>query len=230
VLAKPSTPSSDCAVPLHPVGCDRRFQRLLSDTAWASLPPRVQTRFLKRLAPGQSVVFRGQIMSMRMSRIGWALAQAARLVGAPLPVDSSGKNNAAMVGVSDDDRSGGQVWTRVYCRRNGFPQAVNSIKRFEGPTGLEEHIGAGIGMALRLRVDVTSLLFEADHYFLKTPFGRLRLPRWLGPGHMVIGHHDLSDAGAPGRFAFTLDLSHPVFGPLIHQNVLFTDMEEKSHA
>ncbi|MEL7200466.1 MAG: DUF4166 domain-containing protein [Pseudomonadota bacterium] len=214
---------------LQPEGRDRRFQRLLSPAQWAALPAAVQARFLKRLGRGQSVVFRGQIVAMKMSRLGWLLAQAARLIGAPLPVDPHTDKKAASVAVCDDAYTNGQVWTRIYARRHGFPQAVHSVKRFSGPTGLEEHIGAGIGMALRLRVENQSLLFEADHYFLKTPFGRVRLPRWLEPGHMVIGHHDLGGQGARGRFCFTLDLNHRVFGHLIHQNVLFTDMEEVSH-
>ena len=221
--------SHPVAVTLHPDGKDHRFQRLLSAAAWAELPSRVQQRFVKRLAPGTSIVFRGQIIAMQMSPLGWVLAQAARLVGAPLPVDPYGAKKAAIVSVSDDELTGGQIWTRIYCKKNGFPQAVNSVKCFDGPTGLEEHVGAGIGMALTLRVEAGSLLFETDHYFLKTPFGRVKLPAFLCPGRMVVGHHDLAAAGAPGRFSFTLDLVHPVFGTLVHQNVLFTDMEENRH-
>ncbi|MEL6789456.1 MAG: DUF4166 domain-containing protein [Pseudomonadota bacterium] len=214
---------------MQPQGQDRRFERLLPADQWQALPQAVRARFLKRLGPGESVLFRGQIVAMHMTSLGWLLAQAARFIGAPLPVDPCTKNKAASVAVSDDPHTAGQVWTRIYGRRSGFPQAVHSVKRFTGPTGLEEHIGGGIATALRLRVENKSLLFEADHYFLKTPFGRVRLPRWLEPGHMIIGHHDLSAQGATGRFSFTLDLIHPVFGPLIHQNVLFTDMQEDTH-
>lgn len=214
---------------LQPRGIDRRFERLLPVDDWQKLPIAVQNRFRKRLDPGQSVVYRGQVSKMMMTRKGWLLAQIARLIGAPLPLDRASTSRPAMVCVSDDEATNGQIWTRIYCKRHGFPQAVNSVKRFEGPTGLEEHIGAGIGMGLKLRVDGAALLFEADHYFVKILGLKLRLPFWLAPGEMTIGHHDMSATHGEGVFAFSLDLVHPRFGALIHQTVLFTDMQEATH-
>jgi len=50
---------------------------------------------------------------------------------------------------------------------------------------------------------------------------RLRLPRWLTPGALRIGHIDHGQ----GAFAFVLDLVHPVLGELIHQHGEFHDMD-----
>ena len=155
---------------------------------------------------------------MRMSRAGFALAQLARLVGAPLPL-SRDVDVPSVVTVTEHIAAGGQIWTRLYARRSGFAQVIHSSKRFAGPTGLEEHIGCGIAMALRIAASDTALTFESDHYFFKLGRLRLTLPRWLSPGHLTVGHHEI----AADRFAFTLDLVHPLLGQLIHQRADFRD-------
>lgn len=118
-----------------------------------------------------------------------------------------------------------KCWTRAYARRRGFPQVIHSSKRFAGPTGLEEYLGLGFGIALRVGVEREMLVFDSDHYFWRMPgrgMGtglRLRLPGWLAPGRLRIGHVDLGR----GRFAFTLDLTHPLAGRLIRQCCTFTE-------
>jgi hypothetical protein len=49
----------------------------------------------------------------------------------------------------------------------------------------------------------------------------LRFPKWLSPGHLAVGHID----GAEGWFAFSLDLTHPLFGNLIHQVCMFSERQ-----
>lgn len=197
---------------------DLRFRTLLGADAWNGLPETVRIRFGKRLGLGQSANYAGQVVSCRMNLGGWLLAQACRLIGAPLPLERDG-GVAAVVSVTEDGASGGQVWTRIYARKRGFPQVIHSAKRFGGPTGLEEYLGGGFGIALAVSADAEGIRFTSDHYFLRLGRLRLRLPAWIGPGRLTIDH---SDCGA-GQFAFTLTLRHRLLGELMHQHSLFAD-------
>ena len=197
---------------------DARFRRLIGSEEWAKLPKEVQRRFSKRIEDQRVAVYAGVIREARFSRAGWLLAQLARLVGAPLPLERESPL-PAVVSVSEDRKSGGQVWTRIYGRNRGFPQVINSAKSFAGPTGLEEHIGGGIAMALRVRRVEGGLEFVSDHYCLHLFGQRLRLPRWMNPGKTVVRHIDQGE----GRFIFSLQLSHPWFGEMVYQEGLFAD-------
>jgi len=201
---------------------DSRFRDLLGEEAWASLPTAVRRRFGKRLTGGASVVYQGEVVSMRMNLLGFLLAQAARLVGGPLPFDSSSVHQPAIVSVTEDIAGCGQFWIRQYGRASGFPQVVHSSKRFSGPTGIEEYIGSSIGMALSVHADEDSLYFESDHYFLQIKGWKLRLPRWLRPGALKITHRDLGR----GEFLFSLNLKSRLLGELVHQDALFHDIED----
>lgn len=197
---------------------DLRFARLLGSEGWAQLPAAVRARFGKRFAPGSSVTYAGQIRCCRISRIGWLLAQLGRLVGAPLPLDRGG-GLAAVVTVTEDCQGGGQVWSRVYARKAAFPQVIHSAKRFAGSTGLEEYLGLGLGIALRVAAGTDRISFAADHYFVMLGKRRLVLPHWLIPLALRIDH---IDRGA-GEFLFVLDLRHARLGELIHQVGEFCD-------
>lgn len=197
---------------------DLRFRQLLGAGQWALLPDTVRRRFGKRLGPGQSANYAGQVLSCRMSISGWILAQACRLIGAPLPLEREG-GVAAIVTVTEDGLSGGQIWTRVYARKRGFPQVIHSAKRFAGPTGLEEYLGGGFGIALRVSAIPGGIRFSSDHYFLQLGRLRLRMPRWLAPGRLTIDH---ADCGG-GSFTFTLALRHLLLGEVMHQHSRFCD-------
>ncbi len=197
---------------------DLRFRTLLGADAWARLPAAVRARFSKRLSGSKAVLYAGEILETRMSRMGWAFAQAARLIGAPLPV-SRDCAVPAVVSVTEDESSGGQYWTRMYGHHDGFPQVIHSAKSFAGPTGLEEYVGFGIGMALTVDADSTALHFRSAQYFLKIFGHRCKLPRWLSPGKTTVSHIDLGH----GAFAFVLDIVHPWFGEMIHQVAYFRD-------
>jgi len=208
-----------CAAPMddavHP------FRSLLGTERWSALPAAVRARFRRRIAAGACVTYVGEVAECRMSRFGWLLANLARLVGAPLPLHRD-TGVPACVTVTEDIAGGGQFWTRQYGRRAGFPQVIFSAKRFTGPTGIEEYLGLGFGIALRLAAEDGILWFLSDHYFLRLGRFRLRFPRWLAPGNLAIGHVDCGG----GRFAFTLDLIHPLAGELIHQLAIFADPDE----
>ena len=197
---------------------DLRFRALLSGAEWAALPPPIRQRFSKRLTGGNTVVYVGEVSETRMSRAGWWLAQFARVIGAPLPT-SRDAGVPSVVTVTEDMTTGGQIWTRMYTRRAGFPQVIHSSKRFCGPTGLEEYVGTGVGMALTVHVEDSSLVFRSAHYFVQAGRFRLRLPDWATPGALTVKH---IEQGA-GRFVFTLDVTHPALGQLISQTAAFQD-------
>lgn len=208
-------------VPTAPILRDDRFRVLLGERSWNRLPTAVQRRFGKRLTGGASVVYQGTVVTMRMNLAGRLLAQLARLLGGPLPYDMSSVNQPAVVSVTEDCAGEGQFWIRQYGRAAGFPQVIHSSKRFAGPTGIEEYIGAGIGMALRVTANRDGLLFESDHYFLQFGQRKLRLPACLRPGALTIAHEERGN----GRFLFSLTLKSRLFGELIHQDALFHDVE-----
>ena len=197
---------------------DLRFRTLVGEAGWAALPHAVRVRFAGSVTGGRSIVYGGEIVECRMSRAGWLLAQLVRLVGAPLPL-SRDLFVPAVVTVSEDGEGGGQFWTRIYGRRRGFPQVIHSSKRFCGPTGLEEYIGRGLGIALQVRVADEALHFLSEHYFVKVRGRRLRLPRWLSPGALTVSHVDCNH----GWFAFRLVLRHPLLGEMISQTAMFRE-------
>ena len=230
VLRSPETqarpePSSEPRVELG----DLRFRALMTEKDWASLPLAIRRRFSKRVAGGQTIVYAGEILETRMSRAGWWLAHAARLIGAPLPLarDSPDRSArvpivhlASVVAVTEDMATGGQIWSRLYACRKGFPQAIHSAKRFAGPTGLEEYVGCGVGMTLTVHVREGALIFRSKKYFLELFGRRLFLPQWLTPGTLYVTHAELPD----GKFSFTLQIFHPRFGLLLRQMAIFREI------
>ena len=158
------------------------------------------------------------MIETRLSRWGWTLSQLCRLIGAPLPLRRDGGVPAVVV-VSEDRVTGGQRWTRIYHRRGRDPQVINSAKAFAGPTGLEELVGGGIGMALVVRAEADQLVFASEHYFIVIAGRRWRIPAWLSPGQTTVIHRDLGQ----GWFAFDLDVTHALLGELVHQHAIFSD-------
>jgi hypothetical protein len=200
---------------------DLRFRALVDEEQWAGLPEAVHARFGKRIADCRIVHYAGEIVECRMSKMGRLLAQLARIIGGPLPL-ARDTMVPASVCVTEDSAAGGQFWTRIYGRTRGFPQVIHSSKRFCGPTGLEEYVGRGFGIALRVEIADAALHFVSDHYFL-TLFGlRVRIPRWLAPGDLRVSHVDCNH----GRFAFVLQLRHRRLGELICQTAMFADPME----
>ena len=199
---------------------DVRFRALMSEAEWASLPRAIRRRFSKRLAGGQTIVYAGEILESWTSRTGWWLAQAARLIGGPLPLTSNARV-PSVVKVTEDMASGGQIWTRLYARRKGFPQVIHSAKRFAGPTGLEEYVGRGVGMTLTVYARDGALIFRSKDYFLQLFGRRFFLPAWLSPGTLYVTHAEVAD----GKFSFTLQIFHPRLGLLMRQMALFREIE-----
>ena len=180
---------------------------------WRDLPARTRARFeLKR----ELVCYRGRVVRSESTLVGRCFRQVARLVGSPLPLgDTTGPAAVIVMTVDGND----SAWTRVYRPRGGRTQAIRSVKRFAGPTGLEEYIGCGICMALRVRAQGPSLVFESAGYYLQFGKQRVPLPRWLTPGRLTVCHVEL----ASFRFRFSLEVTHPRFGVVLRQEAVFED-------
>ncbi len=197
---------------------DLRFRSLLTEQQWRSLPEAVCRRFSKRVRDGATLVFIGRLSAQRHNRWGKLLAGLLRLVGAPLPV-SFDIDVPSVVTVTEDVAGGGQIWTRLYANRSGFPQIIHSAKRFRGPTGLEEYIGCGISIALRVTVESGTLVFRDQAYHIDAGPLRLTLPRWLSPGRLVVRHAETQH----GWFRFSLQIVHPWFGELLYQEGVYRE-------
>ena len=197
---------------------DHRFRALLPDEDWGRLPVAIWRRFSKRLGEGKTVAYVGEIDDASFSPVGWWIAQIARVIGGPLPTGCE-TGVPIIVTVTEDAASGGQIWTRICARRQGFPQVIHSAKRFAGPTGLEEYVGFGVSMALEISVENEALCFRSAGYALQLGRFRLPLPEWLTPGDLTVTHADLGG----GTFRFTLEIVHPRFGMLVRQSAVFSE-------
>ena len=199
---------------------DLRFRALLSAEDWARLPAAVRRRFSRKAAAGQTILFVGRVAETRMTRTGWLAAQLCRLIGGPLPLER-GAGLPSIVAITEDMCTEGQVWTRIYARRSGFPQVIHSSKRFAGPTGLEEHVGRGVGMTLRILAEADALVFRSDRYFVEIAGWRLYFPHWLTPGRLTVRHAPVDET----RFLFSLAIEHPLFGQILQQSILFEEAD-----
>jgi hypothetical protein len=200
-------------------GGDTRFRALMRAEDWMSLPLAIRRRFSKRLANGATLLYAGEVLETTMSRVGWLWAQLLRLIGGPLPLMRN-RHVPAVVAVTEDHASRGQIWTRLYGRAGCFAQVVQSSKRFGGPTGLEEYVGYGIGMTLTVEAREGALIFRSRDYFVELFGRRWLLPTWLAPGDTIVTHAELPD----GRFSFTLQLIHPRLGHMIRQMGMFREV------
>ena len=198
---------------------DDRYRRLLGPAAWAELPPDVRGRFARRPREGEAFVYAGRVLRARLSRWGWWLAQAGRLLGGPLRLDRDG-DLPCLVTVGEDTDDGRQAWTLLHARRHGFPQVIHSAKHFAGPSGLEEHVGRGLGFSLRLSAAPDGLTSHAERYLLALAGRRLWLPRWLTPGRLTVRHVSVDFR----CFIFTLTLDSPRLGRLVEQVIAFEEV------
>jgi hypothetical protein len=178
----------------------------------------VRRRFERRLAPGESAIFVGEVAETRCTPVGWLWAQLARLAGAPLPLKVLA-HTAAVVVVTADAVGDAQLWTRIYHEPGRLPQVIRSIKSFTGPTGLEERVGAGIAMSLRVSEEQRALVFRSSCYRWRWGRWSVRIPAALTPGDIVVHHRE----ERAGRFSFTLSVVHPWFGCILHQVAFFRD-------
>ena len=200
---------------------DNRFRNLLGDEAWNRLPEAIKRRFSRHIEGGKSVVYKGVITALEFSPLGKFLAQACRLIGAPLPYETQPNGTPAIVTVTEDKAGTGQFWSRTYGRENGFPQVIHSSKRFQGKTGLEEYIGCGIVMDSIVTATENAMVFSSKGFHIQLGPVNIPLPRFIHPGQVKVTHEEQGD----GYFAFVLELTHPMFGRLLYQRGIFCEHE-----
>jgi uncharacterized protein DUF4166 len=196
---------------------ETRFALLAGDS-WMRLPAAIRRRFSRHLADGERIVYLGEVAATHMTLVGRLLAQLARFVGAPLPLQASGSVPVTVI-VTGSERLGGQIWTRIYDRVRGFPQVIQSLKHFGGPTGLEEIVGRGVGMQLRLSVRDGALVFRSAGYFIRCLGAQFSLPDWMTPGVIEVIHREES----AGQFSFSLSVTHQLAGHVIDQIAFFRE-------
>ena len=196
----------------HPAGLD--ISALLGPAAWQQLSPAIRRRF----ACGHADVAYAGAMELRTSATGRVFAVLARLLGSPL---AGARSDAVPTQVLvSHDAQGGVVWQRQL----GTPgqagsQTVRSTKRL-GPNGtLEECTEGGLSMDLQVCVEGGALVFYSRRYFALLGRWRLPVPALLTPGVCRVEHRD----EGPGRFRFTMDMRHPLWGHTFHQTGVFTD-------
>lgn len=191
---------------------DARIARLLGRTNWRCLPAAIRRRFSHCVSTNEWVVFRGVVLVTDLTKTGWLLAQATRLIGGLLPLENQ-RDQPSVVTVTGEPDGNGQLWARSYPRHSQFPQVIHSAKRFEGPTGLVEQFGAGVGLALTLEAGRDRLIFHGDHFYLHCFGKRRRLPRWLTPFAVTVCHINLAD----DCFLFDMRVTNRWLGELIRQ-------------
>ena len=196
---------------------DGRFAQLVG-ADWYKLPAAIQRRFGTRSGDGGRTVYVGELAYTRLTRLGVLLGQLGRLIGAPLPLERASHLPATVI-VTECERIGGQLWTRVYGRQGALPQVIQSAKRFTGPTGCEELVGRGIGMRLSVLVQQRALVFRSTAYFLRLGARSLTLPGWLTPGVIEVVHRE----ERAGQFSFSLSVTHPLAGKIVDQLALFRE-------
>lgn len=189
------------------------LRRLVGIDGWSRLPAAVRRRF----GPGHGdTVYAGKL-DLHCSPIGRLFAWLSRGIGAPL-TGACQADVPAYVQVHDDG-CGGMVWERRFAAWGQAAAQVRSTKETGPDGGLFERTDGGLGMALDVFEENGSLVFRSCRYELVVGRRRIPVPALFTPGTCRVSHTDLGD----GRFRFTLDMTHPLWGRTFHQSGVFTD-------
>ncbi len=100
-----------------------------------------------------------------------------------------------------------------------FPRSSTRPSASQARRDLEEYVGYGFGMTLKVTEEDGALVFRSERYFFEVSRLRLQIPRFAEPGAMEIVHRD--EGG--GQFSFRLTLEHRLAGKLMHQLAYFRD-------
>lgn len=181
--------------------------------AWRRLPLAVRRRF----APAHdAVTYQGRI-DLHCSPMGRVFAWFARAFGSPLCSERC-ESRPATVRVRPDGQ-GGMVWERHFQGTRGRDHVVRSTKALDQNGQLWERTDGGLRMRLEVREEQGALVFVSRCYALEL-WGRLvPVPMLLTPGRCRVTHLDLGG----GRFRFTMEMRHPLWGRTFFQQGDFAD-------
>ena len=127
--------------PGEPLEEDSVFRQLLGEAGWQRLHPEVRRRF--GVEAEATHHYAGFMSELRLSRLGWLLAQACRLIGTPL-APYRGRGVPVLARVHRDGRRGGTAWERFYCYPGRQPIRVASTKVYDEAAGLMEVVVGGL--------------------------------------------------------------------------------------
>ena len=216
---RPQAADADVAV-AERIG-DFRFRGLLSPADWAALPQAVRHRFSKRLAGAATAIYTGHVTVCTMSRTGWLLAQALRIIGAPLPLarqywtaDRRDRHGRPCLGRPELDAR--------LCAQERLPAGHpldKAVFGFDGARGI--HRPRHPNGADAERRERHARIHER-RIFHRLAAGSASACRagWRRVKTVVTHRETAGD-----EFLFTLDLSHPWFGTLIRQEALYSEVQ-----
>lgn len=183
---------------------------------WDGLDADVRRRF----APSHAPALYPGTLTTRFSRIGALFARIGAWLGRPLPL-RAGQGIPAEVHVRPG--AGGVVWERWLLEPGRSAVCVRSTKYANTNGGVCERTDRLLGMSLHVTVEGGALVFTSQGYFLalSRTGRRLPLPGLITPGRCQVTH---APAG-PGRFRFTLSMTHPLWGTTVTQDGIFHDAQ-----
>lgn len=205
----------DDGKPLRP---HNTIRDLVGEAGWWRLASAVRQRFGSIPAPEEHWRFHGSMHRVDMTLLGRVMAWASRAIGAPV-AHRSGRNIPIDVYVYSD--KGGTAWERHYHFPNAEAITARTVKRIDGSGRMLECFGMGFGMELDVYEADAALHFRSTSFYLDIGEWRLRLPRVLSPGTLLVEHIDEGE----GEFRFRMTVEHDLFGRVFFQDGVFRKVE-----
>ena len=153
----------------------------------------------------------------RFSLMAWL----SRIAGAPV-AHLTGRNVPIDVFVYAERGGDGTVWERAYIFTGDRRITARTTKRIDGERQMLECFGLGFGMELDVYEHDRALHFRSTSFFVALAGRRLRLPRVLSPGTLLVEHIDEGD----GSFRFRMTVDHAALGCVFFQDGLFRKEED----
>ena len=195
-------------------GCD--FERLVGSEGWRRLAPAIRPRFSEKPQADHPIRYVGTMQKVQCSTAGLVLAQLCRLIGTPF-APYRGDGIPVVISLHQGAVAGATIWRREYRYPARGAVQVQSTKLIAPDGTLEECVGCGLGMRLKVFELAGELHFLSQRYFWCVLGRRICLPHLLSPGTAHVIHRDLGD----GRFRFIMTFRHRLFGSLFYQDGVF---------